>query len=83
VIAGLDDNNKPFITAMDLLGALGHSDEFVVSGTNSEALFGVCESFYKPELVRYNLFHRNIFTFIYEACANNNFGHPPPKKIGT
>jgi 20S proteasome subunit beta 3 len=52
VIAGLDKNNKPYICATDLIGAPGPADDFVVSGTASEQLFGVCETLYQPDLVR-------------------------------
>lgn len=63
VIAGLGDwdvhpdrtrgpyrSDKPFIAGMDLLGALLFAEYFVVSGTCAEALFGTCESMYKPDL---------------------------------
>ena len=34
VVAGLDDvTGKPFLSAMDLIGAPVHTDDFVVSGT--------------------------------------------------
>ena len=47
VVAGLDKENKPYITGMDLIGAAAPADNFVVAGNNSESLFGVCESMYK------------------------------------
>jgi 20S proteasome subunit beta 3 len=56
VIAGLDENNKPFLCSMDLLGALAITDDFAVSGTCSESLFGTCETFYKPDLEPDELF---------------------------
>lgn len=56
VIAGLDAKNEPYISAMDLIGAEATADDFVVSGTNSEALYGVCESFYRPEMTPEMLF---------------------------
>jgi len=48
VIAGLNADNTPFLCAMDLLGAPAKADDFVVSGTCSESLFGTCETFFRP-----------------------------------
>ena len=50
MIAGLDNDGKPYITSMDLIGAEASTDDFVVSGDNVESLFGVCESFYRRDL---------------------------------
>ncbi|KAG2656497.1 hypothetical protein PVAP13_1KG089800 [Panicum virgatum] len=55
VIAGLGDNNEPFICTMDCLGAKELAKDFVVSGTSSESLYGACESMYKPNMY-YHLF---------------------------
>lgn len=52
VIAGLDKNNKPYICAMDLLGAGLLTEDFVLAGTCSENLYGMCESLYRPNMVR-------------------------------
>lgn len=56
VIAGLDKDNKPFLCSMDLLGAMAKSDDFAVSGTCAESLFGTCETFYKPDMEPDELF---------------------------
>eukprot|EP01006_Ploeotia_vitrea_P012396 TRINITY_DN32863_c0_g1_i1.p1 TRINITY_DN32863_c0_g1~~TRINITY_DN32863_c0_g1_i1.p1 ORF type:complete len:213 (-),score=98.03 TRINITY_DN32863_c0_g1_i1:53-667(-) len=56
VIAGLGDKNKPFICAMDLIGAPVYTDNFLVSGTSSEELYGVCEAMYRPNLEPDDLF---------------------------
>lgn len=50
LVAGLDENNKPFLSGQDLLGASVFTDDFVVCGTSEQELFGTCESFYKPNL---------------------------------
>jgi len=50
VIAGLDKDNRPYLCAMDLIGAPANAPDFVVSGTCSESLFGTCETFYKPDM---------------------------------
>jgi len=66
LIAGLDKvkdektgeikENVPFISAMDLIGAEVTAKDFVVGGTSSEELFGVCESFFRPDLEPDELF---------------------------
>lgn len=52
VVAGLTKTNEPFISAMDLIGAPVFAKDFVVSGTGSEALYGMCETLYADDLVR-------------------------------
>lgn len=43
---------QPYICAMDLLGAPLLAADFVLIGTSaSEALYGICESLYKPDMV--------------------------------
>ena len=51
VVAGIDKNNKPFISAMDLIGAPLLAEDFVIAGTATEALYGICETLYRPDLV--------------------------------
>ena len=46
-----DGEIEPYIYAADLIGAGLFADDFVVAGTASEALYGLCESLYKPEMV--------------------------------
>jgi 20S proteasome subunit beta 3 len=50
VIAGLGADNTPFISAMDLIGAPLFAKDAVLAGTCTEALFGMCESLWKPDL---------------------------------
>jgi 20S proteasome subunit beta 3 len=56
IIAGLDENNKPFISALDLIGAGDPVTGFVVSGTCTGNMYGMCESLYKPDLEPDELF---------------------------
>lgn len=56
VIAGLDKDNKPYLCAMDLIGAPVTAKDFVVGGTASEELYGTCESLYRPDLEPEDLF---------------------------
>ena len=56
VIAGIDDDGTPYITGMDSLGAMETSKDFMVAGTAPNSLWGVCESFYRPNLGADDLF---------------------------
>ena len=57
VIAGLDSVSYiPFIATMDLIGCPMEKNDFVVSGTCSEQMYGMCESLWKPNLSSYDLF---------------------------
>ncbi|KAE8792172.1 Proteasome subunit beta type-3 [Hordeum vulgare] len=50
IIAGLGQDDEPFICTMDCIGAKELAKDFVVSGTASESLYGACESMYKPNM---------------------------------
>ena len=51
VIAGIDPfTMKPYIANMDLIGCPMEKDDFVVSGTCSEQMYGMCESLWKPDM---------------------------------
>ncbi|KAG0225688.1 nucleophile aminohydrolase [Mortierella sp. GBAus27b] len=56
VIAGLDKENRPFICSHDLIGCINFAKDFVVSGTTSNQLFGMCESLWEPNLEPEDLF---------------------------
>jgi 20S proteasome subunit beta 3 len=57
VICGLDaETNEPFLCATDLIGAECFTKDFVVSGTSSENLYGMCESLYRPDMEPDDLF---------------------------
>ena len=52
VIAGLDPvTHEPFICSLDLIGCPMITDDFVVSGTCSEQMYGMCESLWEPDMV--------------------------------
>ena len=52
VIAGLDPkNNEPFVGSLDLIGCPMITDDFVVSGTCTEQMYGMCESLWKENMV--------------------------------
>jgi 20S proteasome subunit beta 3 len=62
LIAGLEDNREtgekdvPFISGMDLIGAPVSTKDFLVGGTASEQLYGVCEAMYKQNMQPEQLF---------------------------
>ena len=56
IVAGLDEDNKPFLSCMDLIGSSVKADDFVVSGTCTGNMFGMCEALYKPGLKPDELF---------------------------
>jgi len=60
VIAGLEEdekgNFKPYINAMDLIGAGCEPEDFVCAGTSTEELMGTCEAMYKKNLEAEDLF---------------------------
>lgn len=69
VIAGLQDG-KPYICAMDLIGAPLFTDDFALAGTASEALYGLAETLWKPNLDADELFEVISQTIL---SANNRF----------
>lgn len=57
VIAGLDPNtDAPFIASLDLIGCPMEPEDFVVSGTCSEQMYGMCEVLWRPEMNPEELF---------------------------
>ena len=50
IIAGLEPDGTSYVATMDSIGALAGGDDFVVGGTAEEFLYGVCETFYKPDM---------------------------------
>ena len=57
VIAGLDPKTtQPFVASLDLIGCPMVTDDFVVSGTCSEQMYGMCESLWEPNLAPDDLF---------------------------
>lgn len=50
VVVGLKDDGTPFLSGMDLIGAPVSTPDFVVSGTCTENLNGMCESMWRPDM---------------------------------
>ena len=66
VIAGLKpDTFEPFVCNMDLIGCVNTPEDFVVGGTDTEQLYGMCESLYEP-----NLGPDELFETISQALVN-------------
>ena len=58
VVAGLMPKTyKPYIASMDLIGCPMVTDDFVVSGTCTEQLYGMCESLWEPDMVGHSFSH--------------------------
>ena len=56
VVAGLDEHNVPYVCSMDTIGCMNEAEDFVVAGTASDQLYGMCESLYEPNLEPEELF---------------------------
>lgn len=57
LVAGLDSkSNTPFICGFDSIGCIDFAKDFIVGGTASEQLYGLCESLYEPNLEPEDLF---------------------------
>eukprot|EP01094_Clydonella_sp_ATCC50884_P019430 TRINITY_DN378_c0_g1_i2.p1 TRINITY_DN378_c0_g1~~TRINITY_DN378_c0_g1_i2.p1 ORF type:complete len:192 (+),score=58.06 TRINITY_DN378_c0_g1_i2:680-1255(+) len=56
VVAGLEPDGKPFICAMDLIGAPVFAKDVALAGTATEAMYGMCESMWRPDLEPEELF---------------------------
>ncbi|KAM7327715.1 proteasome subunit beta type-3-like [Alexandromys fortis] len=66
VIARLDPKTfKPFTCSLDLIGCPMVTDDFVVSGTCSEQMYGMCESLWEP-----NMDPEHLFETISQAMLN-------------
>ncbi|GKB66480.1 proteasome subunit beta type-3-A [Tanacetum coccineum] len=78
VIAGLGDDDKPFICTMDSIGAKELAKDFVVAGTASESLYGACESMFKPDMDHEELFEtvsQALISSIDRDCLSGWGGH--------
>ncbi|KAI8843512.1 nucleophile aminohydrolase [Chytriomyces cf. hyalinus JEL632] len=64
-VAGLDANNEPYICNMDGIGCITTPNDFVVSGTAENQLYGMCESLWEP-----NLEPEDLFETISQALLN-------------
>ena len=57
IVAGINSKtNKPFICGFDSIGCIDFAKDFIVSGTASDQLFGICEALYEPNMESEDLF---------------------------
>ncbi|KAJ1921793.1 proteasome core particle subunit beta 3 [Mycoemilia scoparia] len=56
IIAGLTEKDEPYIMGMDLIGCLSSAPDFIVGGTASDNLYGMCEALWEPDLGPDDLF---------------------------
>ncbi|KAJ3322910.1 proteasome core particle subunit beta 3 [Boothiomyces sp. JEL0866] len=56
VVAGLNPDGTPFICSTDLIGCINFAKDFVVAGTASSMMYGMCESLWEPDLEPEDLF---------------------------
>ncbi|KAG5250844.1 Proteasome beta type 2 family protein [Salix suchowensis] len=78
VIAGLGDDDKPFICTMDSIGAKELAKDFVVAGSASESLYGACEAFFKPDMAPDELFEvvsQALLASVDRDCLSGWGGH--------
>ncbi|KAK9219773.1 hypothetical protein WN943_008419 [Citrus x changshan-huyou] len=78
VIAGLSDEDKPFICTMDSIGAKELAKDFVVAGTAGESLYGACEAMFKPDLEPDELFEtvsQALLSSVDRDCLSGWGGH--------
>jgi len=71
VIAGLTEDNKPFLSGMDLIGAPVFAHDFVVAGTCTSNLHGMCEAMYRPNMVC----HNSLWLIFRKVDTNLSFLH--------
>lgn len=75
VVAGLEPKTgKPFICGFDSIGCIDFAKDFIVSGTATEQLFGMCESLWEPDLVRQP---KNIYIIMDLTLLSP----PPPNRV--
>ena len=55
-MAGLNEDNTPFLSGMDLIGAPMFVKDFCVTGTCTPNLHGMCEAMYRPDMEPEELF---------------------------
>ncbi|CDK25912.1 unnamed protein product [Kuraishia capsulata CBS 1993] len=66
IVAGINSKTeKPFICGFDLIGCIDFAKDFIVAGTASDQLYGMCESVYEP-----NLEPEDLFETISQALLN-------------
>ena len=75
VIAGLEKDGTPYLAGTDSIGAIETAKDFMLAGTAPESLYGMCESMWRPDMVRF-LFapetlgvHQGCITGLLRPCG--------------
>jgi len=56
VIAGLEPDGTPYLCGMDSIGAIETAKDFMIAGTATDSLLGICESLWQPDMDADQLF---------------------------
>jgi 20S proteasome subunit beta 3 len=56
VIAGLEPDGAAYLCGMDSIGAIETAKDFMVAGTATDSLLGICESLWRPDMGPEELF---------------------------
>lgn len=67
IVALDEDTLEPYMCDMDLIGCVNKSDNFVVGGTSSSQLYGLCEALWEPDMEEDQLFE-TISQALVSAC---------------
>ncbi|XP_030386079.1 proteasome subunit beta type-3-like [Scaptodrosophila lebanonensis] len=77
IVAGLDPiTSEPYVCRLDHYGCCNKCDDFAVSGTCFEQLYGICESLWSPNMDQNELFNVTAHAIV-SACnrdAMSGFG---------
>ncbi|KAH8851764.1 Proteasome subunit beta type-3 isoform 4 [Schistosoma japonicum] len=66
VVAGIDHTtSKPYVACMDLIGCVCEANDFVVSGTCTEQMYGMCETLWEE-----NMDSKELFECISQCILN-------------
>ena len=71
VVGLMEKTRKPFLCAMDMIGAQSFSDSFICSGAASTSLYGTAEALWKPNMKPKDLLECCGKVFQSGECMNN------------
>ena len=79
--AGLESDGTPYLCGMDSIGAMETAKDFMVAGTATDSLLGICESLWRPDLVRRGLGRAKGAPGATPASTPSTHPtHPPPPR---
>jgi len=76
IVCGLDENDNPWISGMDLIGAPVLADDFILAGTCDQSMFGMAEALWRPNLEPEALFETISQTLLtaFDRDATSGWG---------